>query len=219
MSAAAFALMTGSLTVLTVEQPAHADPCDLALGCGGPQSNVGTVPGCLGLKGCDNADPNAAPGGGPQPPGQQQPDPRTVAQQQALLYPLVVTLHSAPADTTYANFLTNLYLTWTPAEWDPGPVAGYTIRYKARFQGATWHMVEGTESCSTPGSATSSECSYTYKKASPNGGKTPYQITASTNFIIDWWCVQGCQASDHVPFPAPSRPYALTVDEIQNPNG
>jgi hypothetical protein len=211
--------VSGSFLIsLATEAPAIADPCTLG-GCG--QQDAGSVPNdCPADQICAQGD-GGNPGNDQNGAPPQVMDPAAIAQQQAPGLRIEIRVHTAPAEKTYTNLNTYLYLTGTtPLPIRGVTMTGETLVYTAKFKYADWNLGETNQyRCATPGSATDPSCSYIYQHSSPNGGAVPYQISATAHFRINWVCVTGnCTGRtgglDSPPILSP--PYNLLVGEIQN---
>jgi hypothetical protein len=216
--AAIFAAVAGCVTVPLIQTPAVAAPCDLILGCGQPPPGVGPVGNCLDPALCGT--PNQLPQGGANPPPVLAPADIAANIRAGLALPPIV-VHTAPGGagkgTTYAKLLTYLWLTgWVTPPPQQNTQTGETVQVTAAPSYASWNLVETQQNCNGPGSQTSAECSYTYNRSSPNGGRDPYSINATVYFKITWACTAGCNGGGTLAdLPDPSGPYALTVGEIQ----
>jgi hypothetical protein len=136
------------------------------------------------------------------------------------LPPIVV--YTAPGGvgkgTTYAKLPTYLWLTgWETPPAQQQTRGAITVEVTATPYKAIWDLVETQIPCYSAGSRTSAECSYTYDRSSPNGGRAPYSIKATVYFKISWRCLAGCTVGPTAldDLPDPSGPYALKVGEIQ----
>jgi hypothetical protein len=216
--AAIFAAVASCVTVPLIPTPAVAAPCNLPLGCGQPPPDINPIGNCLDPALCGN--PNQPPQGGANPPVVRAP--ADIAADIRAGFPLPpIVVHTAPGGdgkgTTYAKLLTYLWLTgWVTPPPQVDTQTGETVQVTATPYYANWNLVETQQNCNGPGSRTSAECSYTYNRSSPNGGRDPYSINATVYFKITWVCTAGCTGGGALDDLAdPSAPYALTVGEIQ----
>jgi hypothetical protein len=223
MILAAFLVAVASCAVVLAPRPAAAAPCNLDLGCGTVPPDVTPIGNCLDPAICGTPDQGAAPAAGGGGGGANAPvpvDPQVVA----LQFPLpLIQVHTAPGGvdrgTTYAKLLTYLWLTGWRAQPFTEPQTG--IRFTAKFQYASWDLAETTtKSCSTPGSATSAACSYTYRRSSPQGGRHAYPIRAFAHYAVSYTCpaaivCTGGQTGQAGDMQVPSQTYDLKVGEMQ----
>ncbi len=220
------ALAAGGLTIILAQLPMTAAaalpaaPCTLPLGCGGPPTGVSPIDNCL--------DPALCGNGGGQPPaggGAPVPTPADIAAGLApgLQLP-AVKARTAPGDVlggkTYAKLLTYLWVQgWGDAVPATDTQGGQTVQVTGHPYYAQWDLVETQQRCDNAGSKTSPECTYTYNRSSPNGGRSTYPITVTVFFKIHWECTAGCTGAGDLPDRAQvSPPYNLAVGEIQGVN-
>jgi hypothetical protein len=219
--AAAIAVAAGCLSLAAALPAAAAPtaPCDLG-GCVPP--DAGNVTGCGANQFCPPTGTD--PVGGPAPPALPAPAAAAAGGVDGLGLPLIH-VHTKPGGaatgTTYTKLLTYLYLDgWHPATSAPIPAQGGNVTLTATPDYANWDLGEAAHSCKNPGSPNSAECSYTYNRSSPKGGRTPYSISATVFFKVSWACDPGCGQGtlpDEVPDTSVNN-YTLNVTEIQGVN-
>jgi hypothetical protein len=246
----AAAALTGAAFVTLMPTAAYAAPCDKAnatVNCGaqgvitlpgsggggggggsdgggislGPGNGCGNLPNGTPLAGCN-------PGAAAPAPLPQVPTTDIATDARARLQPPPLNIHTSPANRTYVQLRTGLWI--DPGGLDsppaavanaPGNTAQQTVTATATAQRANvvWNMVENGNKviCQGPGSPTSTECGYTYKRSSASQPAGTYRISVSITWDIAWTCQGSCTQTDGtLPALTTVAFLDLPVDEIQN---
>lgn len=115
---------------------------------------------------------------------------------------------TAPGPHTWVNLETRLWVQhslWRSHHAE-ATVTGQTVRLTGRPVRVVWDLGDGRESCG------STECSHTWHRSA----RTPYEITATVEYLVEWSCTGACDASSGTlgPIPATGRTHEQ-VREIQ----
>jgi hypothetical protein len=119
---------------------------------------------------------------------------------------------AAPGPRTWVNLETRLWIQhglWRSYRAE-ATVTGQTIRIIGRPVRVVWDLGDGQEICE------SAECGHTWRRSSP----TPYEITATVEYLVEWSCTGACDARSGTigPLPATGRTREQ-VHEIQTTAG
>jgi hypothetical protein len=105
-------------------------------------------------------------------------------------------VHTAPRAKTFVQLRTALWV--NPGDFQRetavAEVPGQAVTAVATPKDITWHMGEGTVTCTAAGSRNGTDCGYTYEHSSANqpGGK--YAISVTVTWDIFWTCEGDCDA-------------------------
>lgn len=120
--------------------------------------------------------------------------------------------HAEPGPRTWVNLETRLWIQhslWRSYHAE-ATVSGQTVRLTGRPVRVVWDLGDGQEICE------STECSHTWHRSSP----TPYEITATVEYFVEWSCTGACDARSGTlgPLPSTGRTHEQ-VREIQTAAG
>ena len=232
------AVATGAIVALGSAPASASGPTS----CGTPQHPVVCVPSNRSVPGRPST-PRGGRGGGsgkrapiPCPPGQQcgaltvgaDPAPAIptidVAEfARAGLLPPSPTVHTSPAERTYVQLKTGLWIDaagFRDFSNTAPPVGGQVVTAVAKRKNVTWNMGESTVVCNTAGTPHGTKCGYTYTRSSADikpGRK--YAVAVTVTWDIYWTCEgDPCDARrGNFPEPTMSRTTntTLAVGEVQ----
>jgi hypothetical protein len=113
----------------------------------------------------------------------------------AALDPSPPVVHTAPANRTYVQLRTGLWVDGFTELQQPLTLGGTTVILYAHPRYVTWHMGESTITCQTPGSRNGKTCGYTYGRSSASQPNRTYRISATITWDVEWTCTGGfCDA-------------------------
>ena len=107
-------------------------------------------------------------------------------------------VHTAPANRTYVQLRTGLWVEGFTTVHRPLTLGGTTVVLHAHPRFVTWKMGEDRAiTCHSAGSRNGKTCGYTYERSSagqPNPNHT-YRISATITWYLNWTCTGGlCDA-------------------------
>ena len=114
----------------------------------------------------------------------------------AALMPPRPVVHTAPANRTYVQLRTGLWVGRFTAVDRPLSLGGTTVVLHAHPRYVTWNMGEHrTITCHTAGSRNGKTCGYTYERSSAALPNRTYRISATITWYLNWTCTGGfCDA-------------------------
>jgi hypothetical protein len=229
---------TGTIVALGSAPASASGPTS----CGTPQHPVV----CLGSNRSRPARPGTPGGGGgggsgkpapiPCPPGQQcgaltvgaDPAPTIptidVAEfARAGLLPPSPTVHTTPAERTYVQLKTGLWIDaagFRDFSNTAPPVGGQVVTAVAKKKNVTWNMGDGAPVvCETAGTPHGTSCGYTYTRSSAARPGRKYAVTVTVTWDIYWTCEGAACTADRGDFPEPTMSRTtnttLAVGEVQ----
>ncbi|MEO5876961.1 MAG: hypothetical protein ABIS86_04840 [Streptosporangiaceae bacterium] len=92
--------------------------------------------------------------------------------------------HAAPAPRTWVNLETRLWIQrglWRTYHGEAS-FAGQRVELNGRPVQVVWDLGDGRETCA------STECAHTWRRSST----TPYEVTATVEYLVDWSCTGSC---------------------------
>jgi hypothetical protein len=138
------------------------------------------------------------------------------------LLPPAPTVHTTPADRTYVQLKTGLWIDaagFRDFRNSAPPVDGQVVTAVAEAKNVTWDMGESTVVCDTAGTPHGTSCGYTYTRSSADKPGRKYAVTVTVTWDIYWTCEgDPCDAQrGNFPEPTMSRKTntTLAVGEVQ----